>query len=239
VHREAKATFARGRHSYNRGVWRHVPNTLTSVRLLLAGIFFVMLSWYQYEGRGHPTLLEWALAVYLVALATDYLDGYLARRWGAESAFGRIVDPLVDKILVLGSFAFFCGKNFVIQEGGVDGHARALVLHTITGVAPGVVVILLARELLVTSLRGSAESSGQKFGANLGGKLKMVVQSFTILVILLYVNYRQELRDAEWERAAILLRDACIWATVAITVISGMVYVRRAASMFRSARPAA
>src|SRR5262249_40570796 len=74
---------------------RLVPNALTAVRLFLAGVFFVMLSWYQYQGRGDPTLLNLALAVYLLALFTDFLDGYLARRWKAESAFGRVVDPFV------------------------------------------------------------------------------------------------------------------------------------------------
>jgi CDP-diacylglycerol---glycerol-3-phosphate 3-phosphatidyltransferase len=199
-----------------------------------------MLSWYQYQGRGDPTFLNFALAIYLIAIATDFLDGYLARRWRVESAFGRVVDPLVDKVLVLGSFAFFAGKNFIIPDSDAvvpGAHPTpGMVVHTITGVAPGIVVILLARELLVTSLRGSAESSGQNFGADLSGKAKMVLQSFTILVILLYVNYRQQLRDADWERFAALVRDICIWATVIVTIFSGALYVRRAVALYRQAR---
>lgn len=215
---------------------RVVPNAITGARLVLASIFFVMLSWYQYEGRGDPTFLNLALAVYLLALGSDFLDGYLARRWGAESTFGRVVDPFVDKVLVLGSFAFFAGKNFIIPEADLPG--RHMVVRTITGVAPGIVVILLARELLVTSLRGNAEAGGQSFGAALSGKLKMVVQSFTILVILVFVNYRQRLLDGGWEPAAVVLRDVCIWATVIVTVISGALYVRRGMMMFRSSRVA-
>jgi CDP-diacylglycerol--glycerol-3-phosphate 3-phosphatidyltransferase len=221
---------------------RLLPNVLTGIRLILACVFFVMLSWYQYQGRGDPTFLNFALTLYLIAIATDFLDGYLARRWRVESAFGRVVDPLVDKVLVLGSFAFFAGKNFIIPDS--DAIAPGLhptpgmVVHTITGVAPGIVVILLARELLVTSLRGSAESSGHNFGADLSGKAKMVLQSFTILVILLYVNYRQQLRDADWERFAALVRDTCIWATVIVTVLSGALYVRRAVMLFRQNREA-
>src|ERR1700722_2169126 len=139
---------------------RRVPNVLTAVRLILAGVFFVMLSWYQYQGRGDPTLLNMALVIYLLALFTDFLDGYLARRWKAETAFGRVVDPFVDKVLVLGSFVFFAGKNFVIPDSAALREAahlahRQMVLQTITGVAPWIVVLLLARELLVTSLRGS------------------------------------------------------------------------------------
>src|SRR3954468_10535112 len=156
-------------------MFRHVPNLLTGLRLVLALVFFIMLAYFQYEGRGDPWFLNVAFFIYLVALITDFLDGFLARRWKVEGAFGRIVDPFVDKIMVLGSFAFFAGKNFVIQHD-IVGLMRQRV-DTITGVAPGIVVILLARELLVTSLRGQSEGKGQNFGAAFSGKLKMVVQS--------------------------------------------------------------
>ena len=114
-------------------MFRHVPNALTASRLVLAAVFFVILSFYQHEGRGDPSLLNIAFVVYLVALFTDFLDGYLARRWKVEGAFGRVVDPFVDKVLVLGSFIFFAGKNFIIPEtaaarrtarGRQDDHRR-------------------------------------------------------------------------------------------------------------------
>jgi CDP-diacylglycerol--glycerol-3-phosphate 3-phosphatidyltransferase len=95
-------------------MFRHVPNLLTGGRLVLAAVFFVLLSFYQHDGRGDPWLLNIAFVVYAVALVTDFLDGYLARRWQVEGAFGRVVDPLVDKVLVLGSFIFFAGKNFIV-----------------------------------------------------------------------------------------------------------------------------
>src|SRR3982751_6796621 len=129
-------------------MFRHVPNALTFSRLLLAAVFFVMLSYYQYEGRGDRTFLNVAFFIYLIALITDFFDGYLARKWKVEGQFGRIVDPFVDKVLVLGSFIFFAGKNFVIPDLAGVGE-RSYVVKTITGVAPGIVVILLARELLV------------------------------------------------------------------------------------------
>jgi CDP-diacylglycerol--glycerol-3-phosphate 3-phosphatidyltransferase len=214
-------------------MFRHVPNLLTGLRLLLAVVFFCMLAYYQYEGRGDPTFLWVAFIVYLVALITDFLDGFLARRWKVEGAFGRIVDPFVDKILVLGSFTFFAGKNFIIPETVTHGGTPEMVVKTLTGVAPGIVVILLARELLVTSLRGSSESTGKNFGAQFSGKLKMVVQSVTILVILVYVNYYQQLQKWGYEHFAANIRDFCIWATVAITVISGVLYIQRAIGLYR------
>jgi CDP-diacylglycerol--glycerol-3-phosphate 3-phosphatidyltransferase len=211
-----------------------VPNALTAGRLLLAAVFFVMLSFYQYEGRGDPTLLNIAFLIYLVALITDFLDGYLARRWKVEGTFGRIGDPFVDKVLVLGSFIMFAGKNFIIPEQVGEQGGRWTV-KTITGVAPWMVVIMLARELLVTSFRGLSEAAGRKFGAVMAGKVKMVLQSATILVILVYVNYFApniiEKRVPGWVRRyeppMRIFRDIMIWVTVVWTVISGMDYVRR------------
>ena len=213
-------------------MFRHVPNALTGARLLLAGVFFLLLSFYQYEGRGDPLLLSSAFAVYVVALVTDWLDGYLARKWDAGSAFGRVVDPFADKILVLGAFIFFAGKNFIIPEGAEHGRASVWVVKTITGVAPWMVVLLLARELLVTSLRGLSEAAGQSFGAVWAGKFKMGFQSGTILAILVYVTFYKWLGDHGYIRYATFVRDVGIWGTVAVTLYSGLAYVRRAVSLF-------
>src|SRR5688500_4866805 len=142
-------------------MFRHVPNLITGSRLVLAAGFFVVLSLYQYRGRGHPFLLIAAFAIFAAALVSDYLDGYLARKWKVEGAFGRVVDPFADKILVLGSFIFFAGKNFIIPETIEHPAAHPRWVKTITGVAPAMVVVLLARELLVTSLRGISEEIGR------------------------------------------------------------------------------
>lgn len=209
-------------------MFRHVPNALTGARLVLACVFFVLLSWYQYQGRGDPGLLKAAFVIYVIALFTDFLDGYLARKWKVEGAFGRVVDPFVDKVLVIGSFIVFAGKNFIIPVDGAQ-----MVVRTITGVAPGMVILILARELLVTSLRGQSEASGQSFGAAFSGKLKMVFQSVTILVILVYVDFLDPLRRLGYEPFARHFRDLCIWATLIITVLSGLLYVRRAVALYR------
>ncbi len=220
-------------------MFRHVPNLLTALRLVLAILFFVMLGYYQYEGAQRHGDLVWlniAFVVYLLALITDFLDGYLARKWKVEGAFGRVVDPFVDKVLVLGSFIFFAGKNFTIPQPP-DLSAIPHNVKTITGVVPWMVVVILGRELLVTSLRGLSESSGQKFGASFSGKLKMVTQSLTILIILVYVNYRPAILLHDYNRLAEWIRDGCIWITLLITVVSGWVYVRRALMFNRQSRP--
>jgi phosphatidylglycerophosphate synthase len=212
---------------------RHVPNLITGSRLILAAAFFTLLSFYQYKGRGDPLLLTTAFVVFLAAIVSDWLDGYLARKWKVEGAFGRVVDPFADKILVLGAFIFFAGKNFIIPESVEHPGAHPMVVKTITGVAPGMVVLLLARELLVTSLRGIMESGGKSFGAVWAGKFKMGFQSGTILVILIYVTFRPWLIDAGYETAARVFRDIGIWGTVLITLYSGLTYVKNAVTLFR------
>jgi len=221
-----------------------VPNLITGARLVLAAAFFVLLSFYQYEGRGDPLLLSSAFIIYIAALVSDWLDGYLARKWHVEGAFGRVVDPFADKILVLGSFIFFAGKNFIIPEIVSHGRGSHMVVRTITGVAPGIVVVLLARELLVTSLRGISESAGQNFGAVWAGKFKMGFQSGAILVILIYVTFlpwMQRHNYTQLEFVARVVRDFGIWGTVVITVYSGLTYIQKAVALFRqtSERPAA
>jgi CDP-diacylglycerol--glycerol-3-phosphate 3-phosphatidyltransferase len=208
-------------------MFRHVPNLLTTGRLLLAAVFFALLSYYQYDRRA-PGLLNVAFIIYCIALVTDFLDGYLARLWQVEGAFGRVVDPFVDKVLVIGSFIFFAGKNFIIPGSALEKYE----VQTITGVVPWMVVVILARELLVTSFRGLGEGAGQNFGAAFSGKVKMVVQSVTILVVLVYVNYFAPHYGVGYEPLLRAFRNLCVWTTVAVTVLSGLAYVRRAVSVY-------
>lgn len=214
---------------------RHVPNLITGSRLVLAAAFFVLLSFYQYKGRGEPLLLL-AFLIYVAALVSDYLDGYLARKWHVEGAFGRVVDPFADKILVLGTFIFFAGKNFIIPQSVEDHTADRMWVKTITGVAPWMVILMLARELLVTSLRGIMEGGGQSFGAVWAGKFKMAFQSGTVLVVLAYVTSREWLLDhghTTSELLARIVRDIGIWGTILITLYSGVTYVQKAVGLFR------
>jgi CDP-diacylglycerol---glycerol-3-phosphate 3-phosphatidyltransferase len=134
----------------------------------------------------------------------------------------------------LGSFIFFAGKNFTIPMKSPALYPENVV--TITGVVPWMVVVILAREMLVTTLRGSMEGSGENFGAQFSGKLKMVFQSVTILVILVYVNYWYKVGPDIAVKMRVF-RDLCIWATVFITVLSGLLYVQRAVALYRKRAP--
>jgi CDP-diacylglycerol--glycerol-3-phosphate 3-phosphatidyltransferase len=172
----------------------NLPNRLTLLRLLLAVVFFVLLSYCYYI----PALLA-----FIIAWSTDWLDGYLARKKGLLTDFGRIADPFVDKIIVCGGFIL------LIQ------HAR--------GILPSwMVVVIVAREFLVNSLRSYSESKGIEFGANVWGKAKMFVQSFTISLILLFSAYFEYLMIIK--QGVIVM----VWITVIITLVSGIKYIMKA-----------
>ncbi len=209
---------------------RQVPNALTLLRLVLAAGFFVALEAYRYpDGPAWAAAL--ATALFVVAAVTDALDGWLARRWKVVSAFGRIMDPFCDKVLVLGAFAYLAGPRFVVPEWAAEGR----VLATATGVIPAVVVILLARELLVTAVRGVAESMGVAFPARAAGKAKMILQSVGVPVILVLTAFGRS-DEHPWVFGVNL---AIVAAITAATVWSGWPYIAAVRPILRgdSARP--
>ena len=81
---------------------RTLPNTITIGRLVLSVVFFVVISGVACTPGEDPSRAWWAVWIFIVAAVTDLLDGYLARKWKVVSPFGRILDPVVDKILVIG-----------------------------------------------------------------------------------------------------------------------------------------
>jgi CDP-diacylglycerol---glycerol-3-phosphate 3-phosphatidyltransferase len=198
---------------------QHIPNLLTMLRLVLAAIFFLMLEQYRIGEAGGAVVLTVATALFVVAAVTDALDGHLARRWQVESTFGRIVDPLADKVLVLGAFVYLAGPRFALPDG----------LGQISGVTPWMVVVILTRELLVTAIRGQMESQGIKFGAVRAGKLKMILQAIVIPAVLLLVAFA-DLSEPGWAR---LSRETLVWATIAATVLSGVPYITNARRALR------
>lgn len=199
-------------------MYRQFPNLLTLMRLILAAAFFVVLNQYRYETGASSGVLIAAIILFILAAVTDALDGHLARRWQVESTFGRIMDPFCDKVLVIGAFLYLAGARFVIPERAAAGE----FFNMVSGVYPWMVAIILARELLVTGIRGELEGSGVKFGANLWGKLKMILQSIAVPVVLLIVFFDPEMPGREWLG---WVRDLLVYATVAATLFSGIPYI--------------
>jgi CDP-diacylglycerol--glycerol-3-phosphate 3-phosphatidyltransferase len=151
-----------------------------------------------------------SLVVFVVAAATDWVDGYWARKYGQVTTLGRILDPFVDKIIICGSFIYLAA---------VPG----------SGLAAWMAVIVVGRELLVTALRTFLEGEGADFSALMSGKLKMVFQCMAVGTSLFWLTYGEAPRPdwLEW------LLPVSVWAAVALTVYSGLEYIRRAALLFR------
>ena len=194
------------------------------LRLVLAAVFFVLLNCYRYGAESPTWLIPVAIVIFILAAITDSLDGYLARRWNVESKFGRIMDPFCDKVLVIGAFVYLAGPRFVIPGAIVEPDISFLSMAS--GVYPWMVAVILSRELLVTAIRGELESEGVKFGANVFGKLKMILQSIVIPVVLLIVWL--DPRTDPWQWTA-WVRDILVYLTVIVTVISGLPYITGAA----------
>jgi len=197
------------------GIFRHWPNRITALRLVGAGALFVLLSLVAdrdpAEVRG---VIHFSFWLFVVTAATDFLDGWLARRHNLVSAFGRIADPFCDKVLIVGSMVFLSVLEW-------DPEGRSLF-------PAWIVVVIIAREFLVTGLRGYAESVGTEFGADLFGKIKMGVQSVAVGELLW-------MHSLDWAAISWLGVDwVAFWwsfgrvlvvATLITSVLSGLNYV--------------
>ena len=191
----------------------NIPNQITLLRLGLAVVFCISLALFSADRFPEN---RWQLAVsfwiFLIAVLTDVLDGYLARAWRQVTTFGRIVDPFVDKVLICTAFLYFASGSFA----------------PLTGVRAWMAVLILARELLVSALRAQAESAGRDFSATLAGKMKMFVQSFTACAVLGTLAFPV----FAWLQP---LAYVCVWISVLVTVLSMIGYVRKSRDFLFSA----
>ena len=193
---------------------RLIPNALTFARLILTLVFLAMVLYAPRTGEEKPaTFLMTAFTLFVIAGLTDIVDGPIARAFSVTSKFGRIVDPLADKILVGG--AFIC---FVIVKQPT--FANIFSPHTAALIRWATAIVIIAREVFVTILRHIAEARGVSFAATVTGKIKMFVQSFGIGTVMV-----------KW---AFVSRAWGDWFTVvtfaivlAVTVVSGVKSLQR------------
>ncbi|MBI4834502.1 MAG: CDP-diacylglycerol--glycerol-3-phosphate 3-phosphatidyltransferase [Planctomycetes bacterium] len=184
----------------------NLANRLTLSRLFISIIYFVIIFFAYKDGVFHTALINCALGLFAIALLTDVLDGYIARRYKMVTNFGRIADPFIDKVLVCGTFVFF------VSWAPMQYFMPAWML-----------VIILGREFLVSALRAFAESKGIAFGSSLWGQHKMTTQSLTIIWALIYWGHLARRPDLLPASAVIL--KAFIWLTLITTIISGLSYI--------------
>jgi CDP-diacylglycerol---glycerol-3-phosphate 3-phosphatidyltransferase len=203
---------------------RHIPNALTMARVALAVAFFGVLTPWRFansplsRGAAPDYWLLAATVLFVIAAATDALDGYLARKWNVVSVFGRIMDPFADKVLVIGAFVYLAGPGF--SAGNVQ----------VSGVYPWMAALILARELLVTSIRAAFESKGVSFAATASGKLKMILQSICIPLVLVLMN----LDAGGFPILTTRVIPIIVYSTVLVTAWSAIPYIARAISMTRA-----
>lgn len=186
----------------------NLPNKLTILRVVLAFIFLFLL-WARF-----PFSMFAAWIVFATAVISDVYDGRLARRHGIVTDFGTLMDPVADKMIICAAFISF-------------------VQLPATHVPAWMVVIIISREFIITSLRLLALSKGQVLAAGLWGKHKTVSQVASILIILTFLAFRDvafalgigerfnELYGAHFANFVYWL----MLLTVALTVGSGLIYL--------------
>lgn len=183
----------------------NLPNLITGIRFFLAIVLFALIHINGYW--------KTAAVLFVVAASTDFLDGYLARKYQQVTILGRILDPFVDKIIICGSFIFLIG-------------------HPDSGINAWMAIIVVGREMFVSTLRGLLEQQGLDFSANWIGKIKMLAQCAAVTLSLVFLALPPEMQQA---RSMILLRDIGLWSVVAFTAYSGWAYVWRAAQLLSRA----
>lgn len=175
------------------------PNILTMIRVLLIPIFMISAS-------NNHTATDWiAVAIFCVASVTDFVDGYIARKYNQITNFGKFMDPLADKLLVMSALLIF------VDRGTVPAWAA---------------VIILGREFTVTSLRMVAAAEGKVIAANYWGKAKTLTTMICLILLLIRVPPVVLFHG-------FTLQSLLVWLMVIVTVISGYTYVKDNFSIIR------
>jgi CDP-diacylglycerol--glycerol-3-phosphate 3-phosphatidyltransferase len=172
----------------------NLPNKLTVGRMVAVPIFIVVLMLGYYYA---------AAIIFVLASFTDMLDGMIARKYNLVTNFGKIMDPLADKLLVIS--ALVC----LVELGDVPGW---------------MVIAILAREFTVTGLRTVAASQGVVIAAGMSGKIKTVTQMIAVILILL--------KNWPFEYIGIPVATIMLWISVIMTIYSGVEYIVQNKNIF-------
>ena len=189
---------------YTSAAFRYIPNLLTVGRILVTPLLLLLLSIPSQAGQMS------AVVLFVLASLTDYYDGLLARRFGARSRLGQYLDPLADKVLILGTFI-------------------ALAVEAPDLVPWWAVLAIALRDVIVTGLRTWAEAYGQTLHTHRLAKGKTMLQAaflFGVLTLRAATHFSPPLRDA----ARWLLYDSdvpglALTVVVGFTVATGALYV--------------
>ncbi|MDP2939362.1 MAG: CDP-diacylglycerol--glycerol-3-phosphate 3-phosphatidyltransferase [Candidatus Omnitrophota bacterium] len=183
----------------------NLPNRLTISRIILTLFFIIFIS---LKGLGPKVV---AFIVFIIASLTDYYDGYLARRNNQITDFGKLMDPIADKILILSAFLAFVQMQLI---------------------SAWMVVVIFSREALITGLRLFAINKGKVLEAEAAGKHKTASQMVAIFLIFIFIIFKETLlRFYSWGNTINSIFRISIFVlmliTVGLTIISGLSYLWR------------
>ncbi|MFT5906714.1 MAG: CDP-diacylglycerol--glycerol-3-phosphate 3-phosphatidyltransferase [Cryomorphaceae bacterium] len=187
----------------------NIPNSITAFRLVLTAVFIAAITMQQ------PWANMLALVTFVIAAASDWFDGYFARKLDLVTSLGKLLDPLADKILVAAGFIYL-SSNFYTK-----------------GLCPvWVTCVIIGREFMVTGLRQIAVEQGVVIAADRLGKWKTTFQLTFIITCLVYISF-QQIENHNWFSTLLLtiskpenyFMDITLWAAVALTLISGWNYL--------------
>ena len=170
----------------------NLPNKLTLFRVILIPFFVFFLLAPYFEGYGNYI----AVAIFIVASITDFLDGKIARKYNLVTNFGKFMDPLADKLLVCS--ALMC-------------------LIQLESIPAWVVIIIIAREFIISGFRLIASDNGVVIAASYWGKFKTAFQMLTVIVLILNIP----------NKVFIILGTVLIYVSLALTVISLIDYIAK------------
>ncbi len=181
---------------------KHVPNILTVLRIFLT---FIFVGLFLQDSLSFKVV---AFVIFVVASITDFLDGYIARKYNLISNFGKIMDPISDKFLTLSCFYIFVDAGFMDLW---------------------MFLIIALREVFVTVHRLCIIKDGQVVAAQWAGKVKTVLQIVAAIFILLFILAQEAYIDS-WPNAVFsngrIGIDVLVWVVLLLTTYSGWLYVR-------------
>lgn len=182
----------------------NLPNRLTLLRILFVPLFCVFLCIPEWFGQ----LI--AVLIFIAASLTDLLDGYIARRDNLITDFGKLVDPIADKLLITSAMIFMVAQNRISAV---------------------VVLIFIAREFVISGFRMLAASQGTVIAADKLGKYKTVAQTIAVILLILFKPL-----DSSWAlmgAAGVVLADVVTYIALALSVVSCVDYIYKNRSLIR------
>ena len=179
----------------------NLPNKLTMLRVILVPVFMVFAAFGRYgTAEYNQIFMLVAGIVFAVASITDFLDGYIARKYHLVTDFGKFMDPLADKCLTTAAFIYMVADGIC---------------------SPVVLAVILFREFAVAGVRMIAAESGTVIAANMWGKVKTVLQMLTIL----FYYFAAALGGPTDILGVGLITQVLCWLVAAATVLSGGIYL--------------